>query len=122
MTSYGKSIDRTPAGQGTKLSLVAGTAGVTAGDCVKLDSAGDVVDCDATTDDVIGIARDTATDGNPVLVLGNGCIVESSSYSLTAGSRTGCTVTTGIPKDWASSGTYVGWNLTTTKVLVHIQD
>jgi len=123
-TNY-SSADATPAGQGCKYSLVAGTAGVTAGDAVKLDSAGDVVDCNATTDEAIGIALTTASDGEAVTVLGNGCIIESNrlatAYSLTAGARSGITVTTGIIKDWASSGTYMGFALSTTKVLIQIQ-
>ena len=121
MTSYAKTIDRTPSGQGSKISYEVGTAGVTAGDAVKLDSDGHVVDCDATTNDSIGVALDTITDGNHVTVLGNGCIVESSSYSFTAGGRLGITVTTGILKDWASSGSYMGHALSATKALIQIE-
>lgn len=121
MTTYASSIDCTPAGMGSKLSFTVASAGVTAGDAVKLDSAGAVLDCNATTDIAIGVARDTVSSGGEVCVLGNGCIVELSSYSFTAGARLGITVTTGILKDWASSGTYMGYAMTTTKALIQIE-
>ena len=126
MVSYNRSsIDATPAGMGSKRSFTVGTAGVTAGDAVKLDSSGHVLDCNATTDVMIGVARDTVASGGEVVVLGNECIVESAGlatpYSLTAGARTGVTATSGIIKDWASSGTYSGFALSATKILVRIQ-
>jgi len=121
MTSYAKTIDKAPSGFGVKLSLEVGTAGVTAGDSVKLDSDGHAVDCDATTDESIGVALDTVADGGFVTVLGNGCVLESSGYSFTAGARLGITVTTGILKDWASSGTYMGFALSTTKAYIQTQ-
>ena len=121
MATNSKGIDATPAGQGVKLSCVVGTAGVTKGDAVKLDSNGYVVDCDATDDAAIGVARDTVSSGGVVTVLGNGCVVKYSSYSFTPGARLGITVTTGILKDWASSGTYMGHALSTTEALIEIQ-
>lgn len=121
MTDYAKSIDITPEGQGVKINRTVGTAGVTKGDAVKLDSSGYVVDCSATDDVAIGVAADTVASGGVVTVLGDGCVVKYSSYSFTAGGRLGVTVTTGILKDWASSGTYMGHALGTTTAYIQIQ-
>lgn len=121
MTDYVKTKDRTPEGQGVKLNRTVGAAGVTSGDAVKLNSSGYVVDCDATNDIAIGVALDTVASGGTVTVLGDGCIVEFSTYSFTNGGRLGVTVTSGILKDWAVSGTYMGHALSTTMAYIQIQ-
>lgn len=123
MTTYRPSIDATPAGQGCKYSFTTGTGGTTAGDAVKLDSSGYVVDCDNAADIAIGVARDTVSAGVEVVVLHNGCIVEgvdlASAYAFTTGGRVGVAVT-GKPGDY-SSGTYLGFAMSATKLLVQIE-
>lgn len=114
MTSYSKNIDKTEAGMGLKFSATVGSGGVTAGRCVKWDAtnANTVVQCSAVDDKMVGIARDTVSEGGNVTVLGDGCRV-ATGETLTVGGLTGIAITTGKVGDY-SSGTYSGTAITAT--------
>lgn len=94
MTTFGPSVDLTPDSQsGQKQSLTVGTGGTTAGYPVKADTnANTVVPTGATSDIVLGIARDTVLVTGKVTVLGDGCIVKVP-FTLTAGSKVGLSTT-----------------------------
>ena len=108
MTTYDGSIDQTEdSANGTKFSAIAGAA-ITKGMALKFDgsTAKTVVVTTATSSLCIGIARNSATTGESVCVLSNGCKVVVP-YTLTLGASAGCGAA-GAVADWSVSGTRVG--------------
>ncbi len=106
MTSYSKDIDKTEAnaGNGNVTSMEVDTAGVTAGDSLKL-SSGKVTPCTAITDVFYGIAAETKASGYAVKVLRSGCLVKTG-LTLTADGYVEPS-TSGTLQDY-TSGTKVG--------------
>lgn len=97
MTTYAKSIDKTPeSANGNRFTALVGSGGVTAGQTVKWDGSNSktVVACSANTDLCIGYARDTVAADGVVTVLGQGCWV-----------NTGCTLTVGGAVEPSATGT-----------------
>jgi hypothetical protein len=107
MTSYSGSIDLTESLTGVKFSAIAGSGGVTVGTPVKWDgsNANTVVASGATSDVIVGIARDTAALNGAVTVLSDGCLV-LVPYTLTVGGKVGLDGSGGLT-NW-TTGTLVG--------------
>lgn len=108
MTTYGKSIDVSEGQvqQGIRFTALVGSGGVTQGQPVKYDGsvAGTVVASAATSDYIVGVAANAASQGDIVCVLGNGCRVKVP-YTLTINTKIG--VSAGALVDYAT-GTCVG--------------
>ena len=121
MTSYAGSIDLTEPNQGVKFTALVGSGGVTAGQPVKWDgsNANTVIACTATSDVIVGFARDTVSAAGSVTVLGDGCLVQTA-YTLTVGAKVG--VGSGVAIDW-TTGTIIGTTVTgaTTASTVRVQ-
>lgn len=109
MTSFAKGIDKTEGAQasGLKWTLIAGSGGVTAGQTVKYDGSGNrtVIACSGISDDVIGFAAETGAQGDAILVLGPGCLI-NSGQTLTLGAKIEPS-TGGYCQDY-TSGTVIG--------------
>ncbi|VVB58133.1 Uncharacterised protein [Candidatus Anstonella stagnisolia] len=90
MTSYAASIDRTEeSANGCKFTAIASGA-ITAGNAVKYNgtTAKTVIVTSATSSLAVGVAATTVADGQPVLILSNGCKFLATE-TLTLGGKVG---------------------------------